>query len=424
MPGSSAPHQAQIDLADPDIFSCPYEEYDRLRVEAPIHRSRQGRFLSTRYDEVAQGFADHDHLSRDMVGFFDPARPTRTDLIWHSEEARRIFAEEGWDAWPHGAVLFADPPLHTRYRKFAEPMFSPKRVKAVMPFIEAKVHALIDDFAEAGHVEFVAEFATPLPMAVICHMLGFPEDDMPALKSWSTAMGDAMSGLQDERAEIACAKALVACQHYFVAELKERRSDPRDDILSEIAALEDNPDFGLAECLSLISSILIGGNESTTNALSSGLWLMLDTPGLADQLRAEPKLIRNFVEETLRLESPFQFFTRAVSQACVLGGQALAPGDLIDLYLGAANRDPSRFPDPSSIDLQRPSPASHLAFGAGIHRCLGNVLARIELQFAFETLLDRLDGMTLSPQNSFTRMLHPIFRGLEALHIDFVPKVR
>ncbi len=417
------PPEIAVDLTSPEVMACPYAIYDGLRAEAPVHLSPKGKLVTTRYREVVDGLTDHEHLSRDMVGFFDPDRPSRPEIIWRSAEARRIFREEGWDSWPQGAVLFSDPPHHTRYRKFAEPLFSVKRVNAMLPFIQSLIDGLIDDFIDRGEAEFVAEFAVPLPMTVICRMIGFPDEDLDLLKSWSTAMGDAMSYLQSEEEEIRCARSLVACQHYFVEQIARKRRAPADDVLSAIAAADmDGPDgFPLPEMLSLISSILIGGNESTTNALSSGLWLLQTHPEILAEVRADPALIRPFVEETLRLESPFQFFTRATRKPRDFAGVALEPGDLVDVCLGGANRDPDQFPYPERIDLRRRAIASHVAFGAGIHRCLGNVLARTELHHAFETLLRRLPSLALSPCNDFARMRHPIFRGLQRLHIRFDP---
>lgn len=421
--GLNQPPSIDVELTSADVMACPYGIYEQLRESAPLHRSPKGKFVATRYAEVVEGLTDSEHFSRDMVGFFDPTRPTRKEIIWSSPEARRIFTEEGWDSWPHGSVLFSDPPLHTRYRKLVEPMFSVKRVNALKPYIQGLIDSLIDGFAARGEAEFVAEFAIPLPMTVICHMLGFPDEDMERLKNWSTVMGETMSYLQDEAAEIRSARSLVECQHYFVEQLERKRRNPVDDILSDIARIDigEGSEFGLPEILSLISSILIGGNESTTNALSSGLWLMLDNPEVVENLLAEPALIRTFVEESLRLEAPFQFFTRATRTECEFAGSRLQPGDLLDVALGAANRDPRQFPDPDRIDLRRRAAATHVTFGAGIHRCLGNVLARVELHMAFETLLRRLPNPRLASGNSYERMRHPIFRGLKELHIAFDP---
>lgn len=419
---ATTPYTA-IDINDPDVFACPYAAYDALRDTAAIVRGPRDRFVVTSFSGVLKGLTDATHLSRDLVGFFDPNRPTRSDLIWRSSKARDIFREEGWDSWPHAAILFSDPPLHTRYRKLVEPMFSVRRVRETMPFISACTHRLIDAFVVDGETDLAAALAVPLPMAVITHMLGLPEEDLPRLKKWSNAMGDAMSGFQDEAAEIACARSLVACQHYFAHALEERRRRPTSDILTEIAEASADPanQLGEGEILSLISSILIGGNESTTNALTSGVWLMLQAPQVYQDLRREPALLRPFVEEVLRLESPFQFFTRAVRARCAFNGATFDTGDLVDLCLGAANRDPEQYPDPARLDLRRRNSAGHLAFGAGIHRCPGNVLARFELHYAFGAIIERLDDLRLSPKNRFTRMRHPIFRGLEELHVEFTP---
>lgn len=415
-PGADKP-----DLNDPAVIECPYAAYDIYREQAAVHKVAEGRYMVMRYDDVREGLSNHELFSRDTVGFFDPDRPSRVDIIWKCPEARRLFAEEGWQSWPQAAALNTDPPLHTRFRKFVDPMFSMKRVREMTPYIQDLIDDLIDGFIDKGEADFVQEFAVPLPMHVICDRLGFPKEDLDRLKFWSIEMSKSVSFTMTPEEEVACARNLVDCQRYMVAQLEHKRRHPADDILSEIAQIKPGAESGfeMGDILSLISSILIGGNESTTNALSSGLWLLLRNPDVLAALKENPDLTRNFVEENLRLESPFQYFLRAVRQDTDLHGVTLKKGDLLDVRLGAANRDPRQYPQPDKIDLKRPGITNHLAFGAGVHRCLGNMLARTELALAFQTLLRRLDNIQLSPKNTYEHMPHAMFRGLTALYITF-----
>lgn len=419
LPDTAGGDLGTVDYLTPEALECPYALDARLRDKAPVHRLPNGVSAVTRYADVMKGMGDFEHYSRDLTGYFDPDRPTKFDAIWKCAEARRIFAQEGWDSWPQAAVLFSDPPLHSKFRKFVNPMFSRSRVKAMTPYIQALIDELIDGFIDKGETDFVRDFATPLPMRVICDRLGFPKEDLDRLKAWSTAMGDSVSGVLTPEGEVACARKLVEFQHYMVAQLERKTREPADDILTEIAQAGGDSGFDTAEILSLISSIHIGGNESTTNALASGMWLLLTNPDVMAEIRAKPELIHNFVEETLRLESPFQVFTRTARKDAELAGATFKQGDYIDFRLGAANRDERQFENPDKIDLHRKQPGVHLAFGTGIHFCLGNLLARLELNLAFETLLKRMININLAPQNTFAHMPHRIFRGLKELYLTF-----
>jgi len=305
------------------------------------------------------------------------------------------------------------------------PMFGTAHVKKAEPFIRGLVDELIDSFIDEGEIDFVQRFAIPLPMRMICGVLGFPAEDLERLKTWSTDMAACLSRMLSPDEEVRVARSMVGFQHYIVAQLEEKRRNPADDVLSHLAKvpLVDHPGgdgFTLDDLISMTFSMHIGGNESTTNALTSGLWLALENPEVLAELRADPRLMRNFVGETVRLETPFQSYTRAVRQDVEMEGVLFHRNDKVEFKLGAANRDPRRFEDPDRIDLHRPSPARHVAFSTGPHHCLGSNLARLEMAIAFEALFTRLADMRLAPgKNDFAHLPHFMFRGLKALHLTF-----
>lgn len=415
----------RIDFADPAIIECPYAAHRLLRETAPVHKTAEGRYVVTRYEDVERGLADYKHFSRDTSGYHDPTR-TFVD-VWKNPAAREIFKSEGWDrCWPHGNVINSDPPFHTKYRKLMNPMFSTARVEQADAFIRGLVAELIDSFIDEGEIEFVSRFAVPLPMRMICGLLGFPPADLEQLKVWSTDMARAISGLTSLEEEVRLARSLVSFQHYIVAQLEAKRRNPEDDILSYLAKVplveEGRRDegFTLSDLISLTFSMHIGGNESTTNALASGVWLLCENPGALEEIKADPALITNLIEEILRLETPFQTFTRAVRDDVDLCGVQLHKNDKLDFRLGAANRDPRRFEDPDKLDLHRETPARHLGFSVGVHHCLGANLARFEMAVAFQELLRRLDRIRLAPgKNDLRHLPHVMFRGLQELHILF-----
>ena len=422
---NQGPSLETVDLTDPAVMECPYAAYALLREQAPIHRTANGKFVVTKYADVERGLADHKNFSRDTSGYHDPTR-TYQDF-WKNPKAREIFQKEGWDrCWPHGNVINSDPPFHTKYRKLMNPMFTQARVEQAGPFIRGLVNELIDSFIDEGEIEFVERFAVPLPMQMICGLLGFPREDLEQLKAWSMDMAQSLSGLNSLDEEVRLARSMVAFQHYIVGQLEEKRRHPKDDIISHLAQVplvpEERKDEGytLSDLISLTFSMHIGGNESTTNSLTSALWLACTHPEAMAEMHEDPSLIPKFIEESLRLETPFQTFTRAVRGDVEFCGVQLRKNDKLDLRLGAANRDSTKFDDPDILDLHRPSPAHHLAFSIGVHHCLGANLARFEMLIAFQELFGRLKNIRLVPgKNDFTHIPHLMFRGFKTLHIAF-----
>jgi cytochrome P450 len=325
--------------------------------------------------------------------------------------------------WPKvNTMVTNDPPSHTRYRKLVDYAFTPKRVRAMKPYMDEIVNMLIDGFIGRGEVELVGEFAVPVPLYVIADQLGVPREDAPRFKIWSDASVAPLGLMLSDEEWIDSAGKMLEFQRYFVDALEERRARPRDDLLTALlqARADGEKPLDTAELLSIISQVLVAGNETTTNSIAAGMTLLIDNPEQQRVLREDPTRIPTFVEETLRLESAVQGLFRVVKEDTELGGCAIPKGARVMLRYAAANRDAAKFACPHKLDVRRGNAGAHLAFGAGIHHCLGAQLARYEMIASFEALLARLDNLAYAEgRNDFQHHPHLCLRGLRQLWITF-----
>jgi cytochrome P450 len=337
------------------------------------------------------------------------------------QEVVDIYVNDGWI--PLASCSTSDPPVHTRVRGFLEKLFTAKAVRPMTPMIDRIANELIDGFADRGSVELVSEFAHPMPMIIIAELLGVPTTDLERFKAWSDAIVEPFSMMISREREIECARLVVEMQHYFAEMIEDRRRDPQDDLIT--AAIQyrdaDGRPFDMQELLTIVTiDLLASGNETTTAAIGSGMKLLIEDPAPIAELRADPALHRNLVEEVLRLESPAQGMFRRCSGDADLGGVELKEDELLSIRFGAANRDESQYPDPARIDLHRPRAGKHLAFGMGRHHCIGAPLARQELSSAFTALLGRFDNFRLTPGTPEPEYIPSFFgRNLRELQVSF-----
>ena len=379
---------SDVDLMDPAVQADPYATYDRLRSEAPVWKMPGSGFY------VVTTYAGLDAVIRDPGTFSIELGPLGMAGLFKTGEARAIFRDSGWMV---GTKLSTDPPEHDAYRKLVNVSFTAGRVKQSEPFIRAIIQDLLDGFAAQGRCEFIADFCVPLPMRVIADRLGLPEDDLDPLKVWSEAWVEPFGYAMSPERELEVARLMVELQHYLVGKLDEKRADPQGDILSDLATgrLHGERALTTPEALGIAEQALVGGNETTTNAIASGMLLLLRHPEVLAALRRDPAHIPRFVEETLRLESPTQGLLRVTTCETELEGTAIPAGSFVHLRFGAANRDPAVFPEPTRLDLARRNAGAHMAFSQGEHHCLGAPLARQEMRLAFEMCLERLDDLSL-----------------------------
>ena len=400
----------------PEIVESPYEFYRILHAQRPVHRLPGSQtYLVTRYEEVAFA-ARHPELfsSKIKVGKGEGLDPN---------PYLQALAEEGNPVYP--GINEIDPPAHTAYRRLAFASFTPGRLRAYETMIEEIVDMLIDGFAERGEVEFVREFANPLPMYVICDLLGFPRERLDDFKRWSDHFSEInVPMVLPERVPM-LQQSTREFVSYMRGEIKGREERPTGDILSAIVNHPDRASLGfdVDELVSFGRILLIAGNETTAHMLSTSMLLLMQNPQVLAQVRTDESLTRRLFEEALRIESPVQWLQRICLVDTELGGVSIPKGSRVFMMWGAANRDETVFPDAGSFNLMRANLKDHMAFGFGIHFCLGAPLARMEGRIALRRLLARMENIRLAPgRNDFMHApFPPLFRGLNHLHLDFDP---
>lgn len=403
-------------LMDPATNECPFAWYARLRRESPVHRDPQsGIVIVSRYDLVMEALRDPQRFSNAVEQA--SLRPGGLP-----ETAKRILAT---GVRAVSTLASCDPPAHTRYRALVNRAFTASRVRGMAPYIDTIVARLIDGFIGKGEVELVSAFAVPLPTYVIADQLGVPRSDLPRFKAWSDAVVGLRGLLADEETVIRYAARVAELQRYLLARADERRAAPRDDMLTDLitARVEGERPLDDTELVSILQQMLVAGNETTTNAIAAGMKLLVETPALARRIAEDPaRRLKTFVEEALRIEAPVQGSLRRATRDTTLGGVAIPEGALVQLRFGSANRDEGVFDHGDAVDLDRRNAGAHLAFGAGIHFCIGAMLARQELVSAFGALLQRLRNPRFAPgRNDFQHQPSFYLRGLKALHLVFDP---
>jgi cytochrome P450 len=369
-------------------------------------------FLVTRYDLVMEILKNVEVFSSNFAALM--AGKEEQD-----PEIQKIQAQ----GWPQvNTLLTADPPEHERFRVLVNKAFTASRVKKMQDYMEQIVDELIDRFIDKGECEFINELAVPLPVKVIAAQLGVPQDDLPKFKKWSDSFIARLGRMISKEQELECVKDIVAFQHYFHNVIEERRKQPKDDLITDLVQAEVAGERSLdtAELLNIIQQLLVAGNETITNAIAGGMLLLIQNPEQMALVQEEPSKIENLVEEVLRLESPTAGMWRVVQQDTELEGVQLPAGSLVMVRFDAANRDLAKFEDGERLDVCRQNAVSHLAFGHGIHFCVGAMLARKEMQVTYEHLLLRLKNIRLAPgKNDLKHFPSVLLRGLKHLYIEF-----
>jgi len=312
-------------------------------------------------------------------------------------------------------MLSSDPPDHTRLRSLVQRAFTPRTVERLRPHIEEIANRLIDHMGAHRQADFVAEFAFPLPATVIAELLGVPAQDRNKFRHWSQQMILGLDMTQPGRVRAAAGVAVVQLLKYFRDLVAARRGHPADDLITALIAAEDAHDrLSADELLGTCQLLLVAGHETTTNLIGAGLLRLITHPEALEQLRSTPSLLPSAVEELLRFESPVQRVPRATMEDIEISNVRIGRGQRVIVGVGAANRDPTVFAEPNRLDLRR-QPNPHLAFGQGIHFCLGASLARLEAQIAFGCALRRLTAIQLAGPPVWSS--NKVIRGLRSLSI-------
>jgi cytochrome P450 len=403
-------------LMDPAIQESPFAYYDALLEQAPVYFMPEiGAYVISKYKDIQFVVAHPEIWSIDMRSL--PA----AQLIKHPS-ARKILEDEGF---PRDTKFTTDPPVHTHYRVAVRNAFSPARVAAQAAFIQATVDELIDGMRGKTECEFMRQFCWTLPMRVITNLLGVPYEDADLIKHWSDVWVEPLTyGLTEER-EIFVAREEVALQRYILKHLDDKRRNPGSDVLTDMlnARMADGRPLPLSEIVGLSEHLIVGGHETATSALGAGMAILAQNPEIAAELRADPDLVENFVEEVLRVESPSQGFFRLAVRDHVLRGVTIPEGAMVHLRFAAANRDPEQFPEPAKFDPRRANSKTHLAFSQGVHHCIGSPYARLELKTAFRSLLAAFDDIRLTPGKERLEHLPGLsLRTLRALNMSYRPR--
>ena len=285
--------------------------------------------------------------------------------------------------------------------------------------------SLIEGFADKGECEFLQDFAVPLPVAMIAKQIGL-EDQIDKVKKWSDSAVDRLSQMISKERELECARDSVEWQHVVKAKIDERRAHGGDDLLNDLvqARIDGEQPLNDSEILSIMNQFMVAGNETTTSTLAGAMLQLIRHPDQLAKAAAaaggkDSKVIGNMVEEALRTETPTAGMWRVVTRDTELGGNHIAKGSMLHLRYAAANRDPSKFPNPDAFDIERANARTHVAFGKGVHMCVGNMLSRKEVAVAFDELLSRLTGFAVTDESAITVPPNVLLRGISKLPIRF-----
>jgi pimeloyl-[acyl-carrier protein] synthase len=388
----------------PEFQANPHPFYHRLRAEDPVHQTGLGLWVLTRYDDVMTALRDHRFGRAGFEPFLEAVYGAPT-------ESGRL----------QPSMLFRDPPDHTRLRGLVNKAFTPRVIEAMRPRIQAIVDSLLDRVQATRAMDVIADLAYPLPVTVICEMLGVPVEDHANIKQWSADVArslDVIGMAVDSEVAERGRQGRRGLGDYFRDLVGERKKAPREDLLSLLIAAEEQGDkLTEGELLSTCVLLFIAGHETTVNLIGNGLLALLRHPEQLALLKGTPSLIQGAVEELLRYDGPVDRTARITNADVELGGRKIPKGSMVVAAIGAANRDPAHFPDPDRLDITR-ADTRHIAFGFGIHFCLGAPLARVEGQIAIGTVLRRLPALALATATPEWRE-SSVLRGLKALPVTF-----
>ena len=392
----------------------PYPVYTYLRENEPVHWNQMFNcFMLTRYDDVNQVFSDYRRFSSDIWS----NAPEFLGYVGEDETSQYLRQIIPFLAYNLQGM---DPPGHTRQRTLMMKTFTPRMIEAFRPTIQKLVDELIDQRLADGSMDIVADLAYPLPSNVILDLLGIPRSGRPYIKASAEAINEFVATILFTGPQVwpRLAGVFAEVTTYLKILIAERRKNPGQDLLTRMVQAEENGDM-LSEDEIVIATnfLLFAGHETTANLISVGLYYLLQNPEQMAQMRADSSKIPVAVEELLRYVSPVHTLARRTMQEVTIRGTTIPENSSIYLLIGAANRDPEKFPDPEKLDVNRP-PVRSLGFGYGIHFCVGAALARLESQVAFETIIKRLPELKMSIATPEFRPNYSL-RGLKALLVEF-----
>ncbi|HSI67567.1 MAG TPA: cytochrome P450 [Planococcus sp. (in: firmicutes)] len=383
-----------------DFTKNPYPAYEKLREIDPVHQvlfpDGQRGWMVTRYEEAVKVLKDQRFI-KDF-----------SKLYGGKMDQMSVFTQN---------MLFSDPPDHKRLRSLAQKAFTPRMISGMRERIHEIAEELLDEVSEQGEMKLIDDFAFPLPIIVICEILGVPSEDRDKFRLWSNSLIEGTSG----EAGVSVYQHMTDFIQYLGQWFAQVKADPKDDLISKLMEAEEEGNrLTEKELYGLVSLLIIAGHETTVNLIGNSILALLAHPDQRELLLERPELIPQAIEESLRFDGPVEFSTsRWAGEDLVLSGKAINRGDLVIVALNSANHDPKQFQKPEMFDLTREK-SPHLAFGHGIHFCLGAPLARLEGEIALSSLLKRMPNMKLRvDENELEWRSGMIVRGVKEIPLTF-----
>ncbi len=410
--------KAKPSFTDPDVIACPYQAYQQLQQDSPVYLDPgTGTWVITRYEDVRRILLDPVRFSSEG----NLNQVTDKILAERAERLRDLYRTQGW--LPDPALGFMDDPRHAEVRTIFERAFRGSRIRELDPQIRQAAYDLVDAVADRGACDYIDAIAVPLPLKVTGFITRVPDEDLPKIRSWTVAFIRRFGLMLSEEEERDCVLLEIEGQHYLKKLMDRLRANPDDSLLSDIVntPMSDGRTLSDAALFAhLMADTFVGGSETTTSALASGVLMLCENPALYAAVRVNPDgTLRTFIEEVLRLESPVQGLFRTTTEAVEIQGVTIPARAVVNIRYAAANRDAEHFDRPDCPNLERRNAGSHLAFGSGIHACVGATLARRELYWGLRATIERLSDLRLAPGNSFKLAPSLMLRRLAHLNIEY-----
>jgi cytochrome P450 len=392
------------ELMSPEIRLNPFPLYTMMRENSPVfYLPDIDLWLVFRYEDVRTVLNDHKHFTN---------------------QHGQAHPNAGHDPVIEHSMISQDPPRHTQLRSLVSKAFTPKAIADLEGRIRQITHQLLDEVIERGEMELAQDLTIPLPVVVIAELLGVHPKDRTQFKHWSDAVIASADSFVTGEVVPEHQQAIAEMHEYFRGVMAERLQNPQSDLISQLLQVElDGQRLTVDEVLAFCWLLLVGGNETTTSLLGNTMLTLLEHPDVLARLRAHPELIPQALEEVLRYRSPAQSMFRVVKEEITLSGQTLKPGQRVVALIGSANRDPEAFPEPDKFDIDR-NPNPHIAFGHGVHFCLGAPLARLEGKVALQAILERLQDLERANDEPLEPMKGILVMGPARLPLRFRPGAR
>ncbi len=377
----------KANYTDPEV----YRTFAQIREETPVfYYPEMDLWVVARYDDVSALLRDHKRFSSVDAMIRTARLPADVvEILRGAGEGQAV------------SMISVDPPEHNRLRGFAQKALTPRRVAVLEESVRATVNQLVDGFVGQGEAELIKQLAYPLPMRVICRLIGVPDADADQVNLWCDDVMEMLFGFPPHERLLECARSQVAYRSYLGTLVDQRAAAPQDDFTSDLihAVLAGEQQLSRAEVISMLAGLVMAGYETTVNALGNLLYNLLREPARWQAILDDPGLIPGAVEENMRFDGTGVGLFRRAAEDVTLSGVTIPAGALVYVLFGAGNHDEAQFPDPETFDLRRENARQHLGFGLGVHYCIGAPLARLEMVVALQVLRERLPGLRLAPED-------------------------